>query len=299
MVPHRRRPLVVVVLEDRAPGCPRLPVQPLRLGPEPLVEGANASEARRDVTGRRQIPGLRETVALLARVPPMQVRHDRYRPRVPGRIGAVRVRSVRTAGGIGPVQSLVDRQQMRQVVPVRVHEPVDPLDPHRLAPAGLDREGGVIEGAWVVGRAVAPDGRRQAHGRGQDVLLELAYGDLVVVDALRPRRRKPGAARHRRRDHQRRHVLRDAARRKRPARDLCQRRPRAEAKRQKQRRPARDAVLEQAAPRHPDHRRPPPPLLTDRQDARAPRCRSLSCTLLTPSKRNGTKSNTARAPIQG
>ena len=253
VVPHRRRPLVVVVLEDRASRRPRLAEQPLSLAPEALVEGAGARESRRDVPGRRrQVPGLGVAVALLRGVPAVQVGDDRHRARVRGGIGAVRVRPRRTSRRVRPVQRLVDRKKMRQVVPVRVHELVDPLDAHRSPPARLDRERGVVEAAWVVDRAVAPDRRRlQTHALRQDVLPELPNGDLVVVDALHGRRR--GGARHRRRDHERRHVLRDAGRRERPARHLCERLPRADAERQEQDRAARSAVLEQLSTRDPSH----------------------------------------------
>jgi hypothetical protein len=141
---------------------------------------------------------------------------------------------------------------MRQVVPVRVHELVDPLDAHRLAPARLDRERGVVEALRVVSRAIAPNrGRLQPHALRQDVLPELPNGDFVVVDALHGRRR--GAARHRRRDHQRGHVLRDGPGRERPVGHLRERLPGAHAERKKQDRAARSAVPEKLSTRDPNH----------------------------------------------
>jgi hypothetical protein len=38
------------------------------------------------------------------------------------------------------MERCVDREKVRQVVPIRVHEVVDPLDPNRSVPIGLDRE---------------------------------------------------------------------------------------------------------------------------------------------------------------
>jgi hypothetical protein len=86
----------------------------------------------------------------------------------------------------------------------------------------------VSEGAWWsssprlladLSAPVAPDGRfRQA--RGQDLLGELAHGDLVVVGRFAARhgeRRRPG---HHRGNQQRGHVLRDSAGLQRPSRDL-------------------------------------------------------------------------------
>ncbi len=151
------------------------------------------------------------------------------------------------------MKRLVDGKKMRQVVPVRVHELVDPLDTHRSTPTGLDRERGVVEAARLVGRAVAPDRRRlQPHALWKDELPELADGDLVVVDALHRRRR--GGGRHRRRDHERRHVLRDALRRKTPARSLRERLPRPDPEGQEQDCTARSAILEQLSTRDPRHR---------------------------------------------
>ena len=211
----------------------------------------------------------------------------------------MRVRPRRATGRVRPVQRLVDRKQMRQVVPVRVHELVDPLDSNGLAPRRLDHERRVVEAARMVDRAVASHRRRlQPHALRQDVLPELPDGDLVVVDA--PRRRRRGSGRHRRRNDKRGDVLRDAARWKRPDRSLRQC-PRAEAERQVQRRTARHPVLERAAPRHPDHRRPS---LRRPFDRRAPgagahrRTRRSPPTSSSSPSGNGTKSNTARAAAQ-
>jgi hypothetical protein len=151
------------------------------------------------------------------------------------------------------MERLIDRQQMRQVVSVRVDEVVDPLDAHGLPPRRLDRERRVVKAGRMVHRAVTPDCRRQPHAVRKNVLPELTYGDLVVIDTLPRLHRHLRRTRHRRRNHQRGHVLRDAARRERPTGHLCERLPRADSKRQEQDRAARSAVLEQLSTRDPVH----------------------------------------------
>ena len=76
-------------------------------------------------------------------------------------------RPARAAGRVGPVQRRVDRQQVRQVVAVGIHQLVDPLDADGPLPLRLDRERRrvVEQQASLAGgrdRAVAPDGRRRA-----------------------------------------------------------------------------------------------------------------------------------------
>jgi hypothetical protein len=111
------------------------------------------------------------------------------------------------------VQRLVDRQQMRQEPALRVDQAVDPLDPDRPAPARLDGERRVVEGAGVVDRPIAPHrGRGQAHARRQDALAELTHSDLEVLDAPAAPPRDRARAWHGRGNHQRRLVLRDRAR---------------------------------------------------------------------------------------
>ncbi len=161
----------------------------------------------------RQVPGLGVAVALLRAVAAVQVGDDRHRPSVGVLVAAVPVAALRATGRVGPVKRLVDRQQVRPEVAVRLDEVVDPLDAHRPPPRGLDRERRVVERLGVVDRPVAPDRRRvQPHACRQDVLGELAHRDLVVVDADARLAGKALAARHRRRDHQRRDVLRDRER---------------------------------------------------------------------------------------
>jgi hypothetical protein len=150
------------------------------------------------------------------------------------------------------VQRLVDGKKMRQEVAICVHELVDPLDAHRSTPTGLDRERRIVEAGQVVGRAVAPDSRRlEPHALREDVLAELPDGDLVVVDSPHGWRR--GGARHRRRDHEWRHVLWDDPGRERPAGHLRERSPGADSERQEQDGATRSAVLEKLSTRDPSH----------------------------------------------
>jgi hypothetical protein len=148
----------------------------------------------------------------------VQVGHDRHGAGVGTGCGvegraAVAVRGA--AGWVGPVQRLIYRQQVGQVVAAGVLEVVDPLDAHRPLPGGLDGERGrVVEQqpptAGRLDRPIAPHGRGWVRRR-QDLLGELLHGDLVVVGWFAARhgdRRCPG---HHRGDQQRRHVLRDVA----------------------------------------------------------------------------------------
>src|SRR5215207_12173 len=77
MIPERGRPLVVGVLEHRRARLPRHTPLALELGPEGLIPAPDPGIAPRDILGRRQIPGLREAVALLSVVSPVQMGHDR------------------------------------------------------------------------------------------------------------------------------------------------------------------------------------------------------------------------------
>jgi hypothetical protein len=109
-----------------------------------------------------------------------------------------------SAGRVRPVQCLVDRQQVRQVVPVRVDQLVDPLDPDRPVPLGLDRERGCMMKqdpllARRLDGSVSPYRRRRESGR-QDLLLELPHRDLVGVGRFSTRQRHGARPRHDRRD---------------------------------------------------------------------------------------------------
>ena len=222
MVPQRGGPLVVRVLEHGRAGLPGLALPGLGLLLELLVERAAGGVAGRDVVGRRQVPGLRIAVAVLGGVSSVHVRHDRHGPGVGHPVHPVRVGAARAAGRVGPVQRLVDGEEVRQVVTALVHQAVDPLHAHRPVLLGLDRQGRVVERPALGDRpgvdhgAVAPHGGRPdgvglrpAHR--EDVLLELLDRDLVVVDPL-----ALGVdhlrARHGRRDHQGLLVLGDGRR---------------------------------------------------------------------------------------
>jgi hypothetical protein len=116
-----------------------------------------------------------------------------------------------SAGRVCPVERRVDREKMRQVVLVRVHELVDPPDPDRPVPACLDRERwSVMEqepAARVAGdRAIAPYGRGR-HAGWQDLLRQLPHRDLVVVDRLAAPLGDRPRPRHDRRNEQRGDVL--------------------------------------------------------------------------------------------
>jgi hypothetical protein len=228
VVPHGRRALVVVVLEDGAPGCPRLAELGLAQGPKLPVPGTHPGVAAGDVARLRQVPRLRVPVALLVAVAAMEVGDDRDRAPVGVMLGAMRIAALGPARRVRPVKRLVDRQQVRPEPAVGLQQLVDPLDAHGLAPRRLDRERRVVERLRVVDRAVAPHlgGAEPRHSR-EDLLLELADPDPVVVDPPALPAGELAAARHRWRDHQRRRVLRDRARVEHTGRErLC---PRAAA----------------------------------------------------------------------
>jgi len=203
VVPERGGPLVVGILEDRRAGL-LVPAAAV-LGVEDVEVRAGAGKPRGDVGGGRQEPGLGVAVAVLLAMGAVDVGHDRHRARVrAGRGLAAEIRPHVPAGlaarRVRPVQRGVDGQQVRKEVPRPVHQFVDPLDPHRPAVLGLDRKGGVVERAGMIGRAVAPD-RRLGHARRQNLLIELANGDFVVAAS---------SLGHGRRDDQRQPVLVDA-----------------------------------------------------------------------------------------
>ena len=165
MVPERRRPLVVRVLEHRRARLPRRPDARLRLRPEarrstvPTVAKPAGMFARRG-----QVPGLGVAVALLARVAAVQVGHDRHRAGVGRRACALNVRRACRVPSLPPgglAQCSVGSTGSRcgRKLPLRVHQVVDPLHPHRPPVPGLDGEGGVVERTRGVHRAVAPDRR--------------------------------------------------------------------------------------------------------------------------------------------
>jgi hypothetical protein len=86
------------------------------------------------------------------------------------------------------VEGGVDGEEVREVIAGGIDEFVDPLDADGASPPGLNGEGGgVVEeesaASVVTGAecAVAPDGGGGIAG-GEDLLGELADGDLVVVD---------------------------------------------------------------------------------------------------------------------
>ncbi len=108
------------------------------------------------------------------------------------------------------MEGRIDGQQVREVVPARVLQVVDPHDAHRGVPSRLDGEGRRVVAAGVPRRAVAPDRGGRKRGR-QDLLGELAHRDLVVVDILAPPHRELAGARHRGRDDEGHLVLGDVS----------------------------------------------------------------------------------------
>src|SRR5215217_394837 len=121
------------VVEDREPLAPGDAELGLRLAGEEVVPGALGGVATGDVAGGGQEPGLGVAVALVADPGrAVQVGHDRHRTGVATRRGGERrprVAAVDPAGRVGPVQGLIDGQQVRQVVAVDIHQLVDSLDP--------------------------------------------------------------------------------------------------------------------------------------------------------------------------
>ncbi len=182
---------------------------------------------RRQVVGRRQPPGLRVAVAFRSDMRTVYMGDDGHGTLVavlvgsraigPGRPLPALLRRVR------PVHRLVDRQQMIEVVAVLIHQVVDPAHVDRGIRCSLDGVGRVVElgigrrrdtacGCGIGRGAIAPyrgggepvvtpvDGIPNAPW--QDLLLELPYRDVVVVETR-------AIVVHHRRDHQWCHVLRD------------------------------------------------------------------------------------------
>jgi hypothetical protein len=86
---------------------------------------------------------------------------------------------------------------VRQVVPGRILEIVDPFHAHGSSVRGLDSARWVGERAGIVNRAVAPDGSTRQAGR-QDPLCELSDGSSrrlipgrIVAPPLVPTRSEP------------------------------------------------------------------------------------------------------------
>src|SRR6266511_508845 len=207
--PQRGGALVVAVVEDRAAGGPGDPVAGHGLRAEPLVEGADAGEAARDVARHRQVPRLGVPVVLLEGVRAVQVGDERYRSPVraggTGELGS-HVPSGVAAGRVGPVQRGVDRQQVRAEVAAGRDELVGPAHPGGAVDAGLDGEGGGVEGGRIADPPV-PEHRRGGQSGRQDPLVELAGGDLVQLYAT-----GHPAARHGGQHEQWHDVLRDPGR---------------------------------------------------------------------------------------
>ena len=230
MVPDRRGPVLVRVLEDGEAGSPADAVGPGGLGREEAEPGAFPGVARGDVLGRRQVPRLRVAVAVVGHAyRAVNVRDDRNRPLVWAwrllELGSL-VSSLRAPGRVRPMKGRVDREEMRQVVPVRILEVVDPLHPHRPVHLRFDRERRrvVKEQAARARRfhsTVAPD-RRRGQACGEDLLRELLHRDLVVVDRLTPPNDRV-CLRHHRRDEQRCLVLQNRQRIERSARNRGER----------------------------------------------------------------------------
>ena len=120
VVPDRRGAVEVGVLERREPGTPRRAVGDRRPGLEEPIPGALGGVAGRDVPGRRQVPGFRVAVALVADADgAVDVGHHRDRPAVPARRRPehrARVAPFDSAGWVRPVQRRIDGQEVRQVV---------------------------------------------------------------------------------------------------------------------------------------------------------------------------------------
>ena len=235
VVPDGRRPLIVGILGGREARPPRRAEPRGRLAGEELVPGALGRVADGDVTGSRQIPGLRVPVALVAHPDgAVHVRDHRHGAAVGARglvEGGSRVAVLLASGWIRPVQRGVDRQQMGQVVALIVEQVVDPLDPHRPIPSRFDRERGRVveqQPARAVRShgTVAPYGGRRQAGR-EDLLRELPHRDLVVVDVLAAAGHESVRLRHDRRDEERRLELRHGGDRQRTPGHIRQSHPRA------------------------------------------------------------------------
>jgi hypothetical protein len=180
VIPERSRALIVVVMRRRGARQPAGSVACLEHGPEGVVPRAHRRIAVRDVRGVREEPRFRVAITLLARVRTMDVRHPRHRARVGILAGAVHVAPPEFARGVGPVQGLVDRQQVRQVAALAVDELVPPLNASGAVRSRLDCEGRRERASGVVDRTETPH-RRLRQWRRQDRLPQLADGDAIDV----------------------------------------------------------------------------------------------------------------------
>ena len=70
----------------------------------------------------------------------MHMRDDRHGTTVRPRIASWSVTLSQTAGRVGPVERLIDRQQMRKVLAARVHELVYPRSPNLSVRGCFDRK---------------------------------------------------------------------------------------------------------------------------------------------------------------
>ncbi len=229
VIPDCGSPVRVRVFEDRVARPPGGSEVRRGLAGEEVIPRAPVRVARRNVRGRGQIPRLGIAVALIAHPDrPMDMGDHRHGARVaPGRrlAGEVRTRVAvhDAAGRIGPMQGRVHRQQVGEVVPVGVHEFIDPLDADGAVGAGLDGQGGGVVDeeaglAFRLDRAVAPDGGG-GQSRRQDLLLELPHRDFVIVHLFSAPLLDDARPGHDRRDEQRRLVLGNAGRLQRASRD--------------------------------------------------------------------------------
>jgi hypothetical protein len=115
----------------------------------------------------------------------MEVSDDRHRAgaRTGRRVErGTAVAPVLTSRRVGPVEGRIDQEQVWQEVAALVDQVVDPFRPHGNAHLGLDGERRVVEGLRM-GDGPAPDGGG-GQARRQDLLAELADGDLVIANPL-------------------------------------------------------------------------------------------------------------------
>jgi hypothetical protein len=144
VIPGGRSTIGIRVLERGEARPPGRAVVGLRLAREEVVPGPIRCVAGRDVSGSRQVPRLRIAVALVADTDgtvDMGDHRDRAGVRAWRRLkGRTRVTPVHPAGRVRPVERRIDRKEMRQVIPVRVDQVVDPPDPDRPLPLRLDGE---------------------------------------------------------------------------------------------------------------------------------------------------------------
>jgi hypothetical protein len=218
---------VVRILESGEPGAPGDAVAVRSLPGEEVVPSAFGRVSGRDVVRRGQVPGLGIAVAVIGHADgTVDMRDDGDRAGVGAgsRIErGPRVAAFGSARRVCPVQRLVDREQVRQKLPVVVQEVVDPLDSDGPIDLRFDRQRRrMVEQEAVLAcrlhRAVPPDDGRWV-ARRQDLLLDLPHRDLVVVGRLAARHRdRPGSG-HDRRDQQRRLIFRNAQRVERPTGD--------------------------------------------------------------------------------